>query len=151
MEKTLLTSDDLAKFIDKCAEILEKEKDTSLMYDLSSLFGIIGETKNDNLFFTIQPFVGMLGAEITSFHRLISVPILPEDLRTSYEDLFRKSVDIVIKSLKELKEEICLKQEPSYEKIVQILGKMGRTFSELYDKRSRVERLIRPPTTLPPE
>jgi hypothetical protein len=93
----------------------------------------------------------MLGSELSSFHRLVSVPILPEDLRTLYEDLLKNAIDITIKSLKDLKEEICSRTSLNYEKIVQILGRMGRTFSELYDKRSRAERLVRPPPTTPPE
>jgi hypothetical protein len=50
LEKTLLTLNDLAEFIDKCVRSLEKERDSSLMYDLASLLGIVGEARNNNIF-----------------------------------------------------------------------------------------------------
>nr|MDO8098340.1 hypothetical protein [Candidatus Njordarchaeota archaeon] len=153
MEKNILDSRDLSKLFDECIESLKSQRDSTHMYELGNLFAVIAEVKGDLTYYTIPSFMGMLASEIGNFERLISIPLplLPDPMRKEYENYFKVAIETTVEALRQLKTELCEKSSTDPRQIIEVLGKFGKCFSELYDKRSRAERIIRPTySPLPP-
>ena len=144
MERVILNSRHLADFFDRCIEELKQRKNCAPLIEMSSFLGSIGEMTGDLKYYAIQPFIGMIGSEISGFLRVIDIPILPEELRTEYQRFYGEAVDEIVNTLEVLKNELCQQECSNSDRIIEALGKLGKYVSGFYDRRVRAEKIILP-------
>jgi len=145
LEKVVLSSQHLANLLDKCISSLESEYNTTCLYDITLLLGFVAKARNDLLSYAIQPFIGMLGPEIDDF--LAVTCQLPQNLQVELKENLKSLVARIASSLKRIKEELFERETPDYKSLLEALGEIGKSLSELYEYRDKAEKYL---PTYPP-
>jgi hypothetical protein len=137
LTETLITTDDLAKAIDRAIADL-KDGTGSELGELASLCYSVSLVKEKSIYSLIPDIVYGLGQEITKFHSLTDMMgIMEEDKRKSLQGLLSDTTGKSIASLDVLKKELCLANpSPNYQTIVEHLSVLKVGSSKLFSKRS---------------
>jgi hypothetical protein len=128
----------LAAIIDKCRSDLKNGAGSSSLYDLASMIQAIAESCNELVLFTIPQGVGGFANELRDSRAMITIPVLPDDIRQSQAALVKKAVDEAIKSLDTLKQQLCINDNIDYKELMTAAGTLFKWASDLRSERREV-------------
>jgi len=144
MSKSVLNEEELKKRFDEVIDELRKNKDGLAVMSLADTISHLARLTGNHIYYAIFYGIGVFGAEITEFYPLIAIPLLPDDIRGTYRQLFEEAVREGAKALETIREELCSMGNIDANKLMEAVGTLVRYDVLLTEKRTRIMR-----TTVP--
>lgn len=98
MTRSLISSDNLGNLIDRCTNDLRNGLGTRL-FDLASMMQSIAEANDDSVLFVLPQAIGGFANELLKSRSLITIPVLPEEIRKAQTSVVNIAVEQATKSL----------------------------------------------------
>jgi len=136
----VLTEKQLGVKFDIAIKGLENNDGEPLM-NLAALLHYVGLATDEPHLFLLSDVFGELGHHVNTFYPLQATPIpLTKEQLPHYQQLYRTAKEESLKAIKELRVEVCEKDNPNHTALVRNLGSLLKHSHELRAKRDSVLR-----------
>ena len=141
-DAVILSRSDLGRVIDACVDDLQNGG--AKLYDLAYLLQAVGNATENETYQAVFSSIGSYGHEIMMFRPLVSLPVLPDDMRKTYKDSFTKAIQDGLKALKMMRKELCGNSQPDPTNLIKAMALLNKQDYALTAQRSAVTRSSRP-------
>lgn len=142
---TLLSIENLKEFFDKCIRELRQEPpEVSTLYMFSGLFDVLADTTKRSEWSAVRPFMALLASEIMEFNQLmiLTYGFIDETVRRTEERNFRETLNEICQTISEIKEELCERNPPDPNRIIQCIAKLDKCYLKLIRRRARLSEIL---------
>lgn len=112
--KLLINSEHLSQLITKATEDMKNGGGMTLL-DLAGVMQSVAEAQDQPILHVLPHAIGGFASELLSTRSVISLPVLPEPIRTRMNATIMKSVEEATASLNVVKEQLCDKKDGDVE------------------------------------
>jgi hypothetical protein len=105
------------------------------LYDLASMIDSVAECQSDSYLHILPSSIGYFAQQILASRSMIMIPVLPDEIRAKHTSLVNVAAEQGIKSLEEIKRQLCDNENIDYKKLMESAGALTRHGSKLNSER----------------
>ncbi len=95
----------------------------------------IAECQTDSYLHVLPSSVGYFAQQVLASKAMTLIPVLPDDIRNKHNKLINVAVEQGIKSLEEIKRQLCDSENIDYKKLMESAGTLSRHGAKLNSER----------------
>jgi len=132
--RSLIDTTNLADLINECTADLRNGTGTRL-YDLAQTIDAIAESNSQDYLHVLPQCIGALSQELLASKSMTMIPMLPEKIREKHVKTLNVAVEQAIKSLEEIKHQLCDNDNVDFQKLMECAGALHRHAGNLHSER----------------
>jgi hypothetical protein len=136
----LISSNDLANLIAQCSNDLRNGQGNKLL-DLAGVMNAIADCNNKPYLSIFPQGIGGFATELMRSNSILSIPVLPEDVRATHSKIVKSATEQAITALEEMKQQLCNGEVTDYQKLMESLGIFFQQASAMSGQRRQFSQM----------
>ena len=121
MTFSFITIENLSNLIEQCTNDLRNNQ-SGRLFNLANVLSSIADCNDKAYLFVLPQCIGSFAIELKTSNSLITIPVLPENIRTTHSKTVQVATEQAIKSLDTIKIQLCVEDNPNFDMLINAVG-----------------------------